>query len=133
MYQLIGFERNYKMSNYLNMKKEETIQRLQMITGEQFNDYRRELISIEKDNNFTYELIPFIEDIIDILLTGYEIKPDELCDWWKLYSETLEYNFEALKNAMRGFKSDVSDSLKIMFKVNIFQRILNWLKIRVNL
>lgn len=119
------------INQYLYKEKEEIIMKLRIVTGNRFDEYKNELQKIESENNYTYELIPFIDFLIDIILSGEDVSPDKLNYWWKLYSNTFEYNGELLKRVLNVFKKDLSNSLTKAFKVNIFTRFFRWIKNKI--
>lgn len=115
------------INQYLYQREEEVLLKLNALTGDNFDEYRTELQKI-KDNN-TYEIIlPFTEFIIGLILSGENVTPDKLNDWWLVYSNTLEYNGKLLKHVTNALCYELSDSLTKLCKVNIFIRFFRWIR-----
>ena len=118
------------MNQYLYQKEEEILLNLQMLTGENFEEYRTELQKLKEEN--TYEIIlPFIEYIVELMLSGINIKPDMLNDWWIAYSNSLQYKGESLRYATKALTYNLSESLSKAFKVNIFTRFVRWIRSKI--
>ena len=80
-----------------------------------------------KEEN-TYEtILPFIEFVVDLISSGTNITPENLNNWWLVYSNTLEYRGESLKYATNALCYYLSDSFTKAFKLNIFTRFFRWI------
>jgi len=118
------------MNQYLYQKEEEILLNLQMLIGDNFEEYRTELQKIKEEN--TYEtILPFIEFVVDLISSGTNITPENLNNWWLVYSNTLEYRGESLKYVTNALRYDMSESFTKAFKVNIFTRFVRWIRSKI--
>lgn len=118
------------INQYLYQREDEALSKLKAITSGNFDEYRAKLQKI-KDNS-TYEtILPFTEFVIGLILSGEDVPPDKLNDWWLVYSNTLEYNGGLLKHMTNALCYDLSNSLTKAFKVNIFTRFFRWIKNKI--
>lgn len=101
-----------------------------MLIGDNFEEYRTELQKIKEEN--TYEtILPFIEFVVDLISSGTNITPENLNNWWLVYSNTLEYRGESLKYVTNALRYDTSESFTKAFKVNIFTRFVRWIRSKI--
>jgi hypothetical protein len=101
--------------NYYISKKEEKVNTITLIVNNP-EEILHKLDEIESKVG-VQNILPFYDDIIELILGGLKMEVKDVDNYYKLYSDTFHYSYMRLSDAYRCLGSDIGQSSNQLYKL----------------
>jgi len=109
--------------NYYQLIKEESILKIKTLTN---NEEIIEILNELEEKYGLESILPFYEEVINLLKMGEDLNKELMLTYYKLYSNTFYYAGQKLSDAIYALKYSIINRYPWYIRLKI--KIIDWIK-----